>query len=345
MNKRAEVHILIIFTAALLLFWSACKEDKNVEPVSKPFIANRPSHFPEPYYQYGDNVFTKEGFELGRKLFHDPILSINNTISCASCHKQEAAFADAGVVISPGVNGGKVKRNAPPLFNLAWNTSFMWDGGVNHLEVSPLAALQHPLEMGETLQDILAKLKNDAEYNRLFGNAFHRDTIDTQQLFWALAQYMSNVVSATSKYDEFIIGKGSLTQAEKTGAAIFNQHCEPCHKEPLFTNYSFQNNGLDSLIIDSGRYRITQVENDIGKFKVPTLRNIELTYPYMHDGRFSTLEEVVEHYSSSIKPSPTLASQLPVGGFQLSDEEKANLVTFLKTLTDKKFVEDTLYQE
>ncbi|MCB0700707.1 MAG: c-type cytochrome [Chitinophagaceae bacterium] len=343
MNNRALTYIGVL---ALLFFMGACKQERTSAPLPEPVYFNpeRPAHFPAAHYEFGDNVFTKEGFELGKKLFHDPLLSITGTISCASCHKQQDAFADAGIRFSKGVNGGMASRNAPPIVNLAWNTSFMWDGGVNHLEVSPLGAIQHPLEMAETPAGILRKLQENSVYRDLFKNAFHKDSIDVQQIFWAFAQYMGNIVSANSKYDKYITGTGGFSDAEMKGLVIFRRDCSTCHSEPLTTNYSFQNNGLDNVFVDSGRFRITRNVDDIGKFKVPTLRNIELTHPYMHDGRFVTLLDVVNHYSEGVMQSPTLSTQIEKEGLKLTEEEKANLIAFLKTLTDIELVNNPLYQ-
>ncbi len=328
----------------MLIIFVSCKH-QDVSKDQEPYTATRPTHFPQAHYQYGDNKFTEEGFILGRLLFHDPILSIDSTVSCASCHKQKDAFADRWNALSKGVNNGFANRNVPPIFNMAWNTSFMWDGGVNHIEVSPLAALQSPLEMGENLNSIVGKLNRSQHYPELFKKAFHKDTINIQQLFWALAQYVSNIVSAKSRYDNYITGNGSLTEQELKGLAVFRSHCASCHKEPLFTDYSFRNNGIDSVFtVDSGRYRITQDDADWGKFKVPTLRNIELTNPYMHDGRFNTLNEVLDHYTLNVKSSKTLSPLLKqdngLNGIPLSSQEREQLKAFLLTLTDEELLSD-----
>lgn len=328
----------------MLIIFVSCKH-QDVSKEQETYTATRPTHFPQAHYQYDDNKFTEEGFILGRLLFHDPILSIDSTVSCASCHKQKDAFADRWNALSKGVNNGFANRNVPPIFNMAWSTSFMWDGGVNHIEVSPLAALQSPLEMGENLNSIVRKLNRSQHYPELFKKAFHKDTINIQQLFWALAQYVSNIVSAKSRYDNYITGKGSLTEQELKGLTVFRSHCASCHKEPLFTDYSFRNNGIDSVFtVDSGRYRITQDDADWGKFKVPTLRNIELTNPYMHDGRFNTLNEVLDHYTSNVKSSKTLSPLLKqdngLNGIPLNSQERDQLKAFLLTLTDEELLSD-----
>ncbi len=339
---KIRFRIILTGIALMVLLLQGCRDYIN-DTIPEAYQLIRPDYFPNPIYNFGNNVYSKDGFELGRKLFYDPILSIDGTISCGSCHKQSFAFADAGLALSFGVEGRTSTRNSPPMFNLAWNPSFMWDGGVNHLEIMPLAPITNHVEMADTLPNILAKLRQHSEYPQLFREAFGKEQIDDQQLFWALAQFMANMVSADSKYDSFRLGKVSFSSAESAGYQLFQSHCQSCHTEPLFTNFSFQNNGLDSVFIDEGRYGITLDNADKGKFKVPSLRNVELTAPYMHDGRFSTLEEILEHYSNGIRASETLAEQLSSNGFYLSNSDKINIITFLKTLTDYKFIEKEIY--
>lgn len=337
---RYAINTLLVFVCC----WGmvACvKKESTPVPVTAFSSPVRPAHFPPAVYQYGENVYSKEGFELGRKLFFDPLLSINNTISCGSCHKPENAFADGGVSFSPGVYGLTAKRHSPAIFNAAWNSSFMWDGGVNHIEVMPLAPLTNPREMGETVKNIVHKLNADPNYVQRFKKVFSKDTIDDQQMFRALALYMSNLVSGDTKYDRYITGKGNFTQDEQEGYTLFKSNCASCHTEPLFTNYSFQNNGIDMVFSDSGRYLITRSPADMGKFKVPSLRNIMVTYPYMHDGRFNTLEEVIDHYSDGVKQSATLSPLLVkdgTEGLKLTPADKRKLLSFLQTLTDSSFI-------
>ncbi|MBS1780678.1 MAG: c-type cytochrome [Bacteroidetes bacterium] len=343
MRKRI---LYIILWSGLL---AACKKREESMTAMPPADApERPASFPAAYYRHSPNTYSNAGFELGRKLFHDPLLSVNNTVSCASCHKQEFAFSDGGVSFSKGINGQTGKRNAPAIFNMAWNTSFMWDGGVNNLEVMPLAPLTNPAEMGETIKHIVYKLNRAPEYPALFKNVFHRDSIDDQQMFWALAQYMSNLVSAHSKYDRVMAGEEKFTQEEQDGYALFKTNCASCHKEPLFTDYSFQNNGIDATFADSGRYRVTQNAVDIGKFKVPALRNVAVTYPYMHDGRFATLNEVLKHYTSGVIPSSTLSDKLIKNGkpgLALTNEEQSKVIAFLHTLTDSTLINNSNYKQ
>lgn len=335
------VRIVQALAVMLIIVVASCSKDAKQRPQANVATGLvRPAHFPAAYYDFGDNIYSRQGFELGRRLFFDPLLSVNNTISCGSCHRQQYAFADGGKAFSRGIYGRSAARNSPAIFNMAWNTSFMWDGGVNHIEVMPLAPLTNPAEMGEEIKNIVQKLNSHNLYPALFREAFHIDTIDDRQMFWALAQYMSNIVSAGSRYDKYITGNGTLTDEELKGLQLFRIHCADCHKEPLFTNYSFQNNGLDSLFADAGRFRITHDSADMGKFKVPTLRNIMLTYPYMHDGRFTDIRQVLEHYSTGIVHSPTLSPLLNKGkeGLQLSPADIQALLSFLQTLTDEQMI-------
>jgi cytochrome c peroxidase len=336
MHLRASSILLV-----LILFSASCKKDTAEKPLpnllDKPI---RPEHFPAAYYNFGNNTYSKKGFELGRKLFFDPILSVDSTISCASCHHQKDAFADGGKAFSMGINNQTSSRNSPPVFNMAWNRSFMWDGGINHIEIMPFAPIINPKEMGEDLNDVIEKLKNHSEYPGLFYNVFKQTSLSDQQMFWALAQYMANLVSANSRYDQYLKGKISFTEEEELGLLVFRQHCAACHQEPLFTDYLFHNNGIDALFNDKGRFTITQNPNDLGKFKTPTLRNIALTEPYMHDGRFADLEAVIHHYNTNIKPSYTLSPLLnhSSGGIPMNNNEKQALIAFLKTLTDDDFI-------
>lgn len=331
---------ILLLSAAISLLAACSKKTSDVPPAATAAWV-RPTHFPEPVYQFGDNVYSKAGFELGRKLFFDPMLSRDGTISCASCHRQKDAFADGGAAFSIGIEGGISKRNSPVVFNMAWNKSFMWDGGVNHIEVMPLAPLTNPAEMGESIVNIVHKLNNHHEYPTLFKNVFNRDTVDDQQMFWALAQYMSGLISANAKYDQYLNGTASFTAEEQEGLILFRQHCAGCHSEPLFTDYSFQNNGIDNVFADSGRYRITRNDEDMGKFKVPTLRNIALSGPYMHDGRFNTLDQVLAHYADGVQYSATLSPLLQKNGqpgLGLSSSEQQKIISFLHTLTDAEFI-------
>jgi len=326
--------------AVLLALLIGCSKDEA--PDNNSLVL--PSHFPEPHYNFVNNPITYEGFFLGRKLFYDPILSVNNTVSCGTCHAPNHAFADHNMPVSFGVFGRRGTRNSPPVFNLLWSTSFMWDGGVNHIEVSGFPAITDENEMAEDIGNVVEKLKNHPKYPEWFKKAFGNVEITDQLMFYALTQFMGAIISSESKYDKYVTGKGNLSQIELDGLHLFRTHCSACHTEPLFTDYSFRNNGLDEEFEDLGRARISLDNNDNGKFKVPTLRNVELTYPYMHDGRFANLDEVLNHYSSGIVHSPTLDPLLS-GGIVLSESDKAKLKAFLLTLTDDALISNLKFYE
>lgn len=308
-----------------------------------------PANFPKPVYDFKDNPVTPNGFKLGRILFYDPLLSKDKSISCANCHQSFAAFANLDHAVSHGVDECQGTRNAPPLFNLAWQKEFMWDGGVHHIEVSPMNAMTNPCEMATDLNTIVGRLQSIAPYSVLFKSAFGTAEINSQRIFKAMAQFTSMLVSANSKYDKYIRHEngGGFTLDETAGYELFKQKCSTCHKEPLFTDLTYRSNGLDLKPEDIGRDSITHQEADRGKFRVPSLRNIELTGPYMHDGRFETLKEVLAHYNNGVKAHPNLDAALHqngIYGIKLSTTEQNQIITFLKTLTDREFVNDKRFQ-
>ena len=306
-----------------------------------------PTDWPEPVYNFKKNPLDSATIQLGRVLFYDPVLSSDSTISCASCHSPYNAFTHVDHALSHGIKDRIGTRNSPVLVNLAWGKSFMWDGAVNHLDMQALAPLENHLEMDENLSHVLKKIGRQEKYKRLFKLAFHSETITGERFLKAISQFMLTLVSSNSKYDQVTRGdKGiQFTEQEKKGYELFKANCASCHTEPLFTNHTFQNNGLvpDSLLQDIGRMKITQRQTDSLKFKVPTLRNIERSAPYMHDGRYRSLQMVLFHYSSDIHSSPTLASQLR-NGINLSEDDKRNLIAFLKTLTDNTFLNNKQFQ-
>lgn len=323
--------IVVVFTLI------SCTKEK-VEKY-EPFGVTYPDYFPETVYDLEKNILTKEKFELGRKLFYDEILSSDNTISCGNCHSQTHAFADHNVSFSSGVNNLLGTRNSPAIFNMIWSPAFMWDGGVNHIEIFSLAPITNPLEMNESMSNVIQKLNSNAVYKQLFNEAFGSTEITDLLLFKVLTAFMAKLVSANSKYDAYRKGTATLSADELKGLSLFRINCASCHTEPLFTNYSYKNNGIDNVFTDLGRAKITLDPSDNGKFKVPTLRNIELTYPYMHDGRFWSLTQVIDHYNSGIKHSATLATQLQ-NPISFTSTEKQQLLKFLKTLTDYELLSD-----
>lgn len=319
----------------MLIF--SCKKEPELNTPESNLSFEVPDHFPEPWYQFGKNKLSKEGIELGRKLFYDPLLSENGMISCGSCHHQEAGFSDPGVALSLGTQGKPGFRNSTAMANMAWMPSFMADGGINHLEVMPLAPLTDSLEMNEDLRHIMTKLNQHPEYPGLFEAIFGDDSITDQKLLWALAQFMSMMISSESKYDKVYQGLESFEASEARGYGLFKSNCATCHQEPMLTDFSFRNNGLDSISEDPGRARITLREEDHGKFKIPGLRNIELTYPYMHDGRFSDLMEVIEHYNEGLA-NPANLDPVLKKPMNMSLQDKQDLLAFLKTLTDYEYI-------
>lgn len=298
-----------------------------------------PDTWPKPHYNFSNNKITPEKVLLGRILFYDPLLSKNNSISCASCHSQYSAFTHIDHALSHGINDSIGTRNSPALMNLAWQKSFMWDGAINNLDMQALAPISHPKEMGSTINDVVMKLQSKKMYRKLFYKAFLDSTVTGERTLKAISQFMLTLVSANSKYDRVMKKKESFSAQEKNGYVLFQKNCSSCHQEPLFTINDFANNGLpiDTFLHDYGKMNISKNKNDSLKFKIPTLRNIEYTYPYMHDGRFKKLSQVLNHYTNGIYQSVTLANELRQG-INLSSNEKVDLIAFLLTLSDKEFV-------
>ncbi|MBS1536239.1 MAG: c-type cytochrome [Bacteroidetes bacterium] len=298
-----------------------------------------PDTWPKPKYDFSKNPITESKVELGRKLFYDPIFSGDNTISCASCHSQYTAFTHVDHALSHGIEDRIGTRNSPALMNLAWQKLFMRDGAVNHLDMQALAPISNPLEMDETITHVVSKLQANNLYPTLFYRAFGDSIITGEHTLKAISQFMLTLISSNSRYDSVMRKQANFSEQEKNGYRLYQQNCSSCHPEPLFTNDEFMNNGLptDSTLKDYGRLGVTKNPNDSLKFKVPTLRNVEFSYPYMHDGRFKRLSEVLKHYTSGIRQSNTLANvlQKPI---VLTSNEKVDIIAFLLTLTDKSFL-------
>lgn len=328
--------IFLFFTAALL-FISA--EKKGVAPT--PLTFKIPAGFPTPTVNiFANNKLTVEGFELGKKMFYDAGLSKGGEISCGSCHQQFAAFATYDHDLSHGVNNSFSNRNAPALVNLAWMKEWHWDGGINHLEMQPLSPLSAANEMGEKLDTVLLKLKEDTAYARMYKAAFGDARITTERMLKAFAQFTGSLVSDNSKYDQVKRGEASFILPEQKGYEIFKANCNSCHKEPLFTDNTFRNNGITlNRFADVGRQAITQDKKDSLKFKVPTLRNVALTLPYMHDGRTNSLDNAISHYTG-LDTTLTNLDPLLSKKIMLTDREKKQLVLFLYTLTDTSFTKN-----
>lgn len=334
----------ILITAGIC----ACKKDGVIDLFAG---FRQPENFPEPVYHFSTNTITKEGFELGRKLFYEKLLSANNSISCGSCHIQTSAFTHHGHSVSHGIFDRMGTRNSPPIMNLAWNKSFMWDGGIFDLDLQAIAPITNHVEMDETMENVLNKLRNTAPYPSLFRSAFGSEEISSSKFLKALSQFMLLCTSSNSRYDSVMRHEPGkiFTTEEQHGYTVFKQKCGTCHTEPLFTDNSFRNNGIAiSMVNDEGRYLITQDDKDRYRFKVPSLRNLAYTAPYMHDGRFFTLEAVLDHYSGHVQATPNLDPLLQQGGnpgIPMNDEEKAAIGSFLKTLNDRSFILDKRFSE
>jgi len=328
--------VILIFLVAILniVVIESCK--KSGDKISTTAVTFQvPPGFPPVKFNFAANPLTQEGIDLGRKLFYDGKLSKDGNFPCASCHQQFAAFVTFDHDLSHGFDNQFTKRNSTGLFNLAWQSEFMWDGGINNLEVQPLAPITAPNEMAEDVNTVINKLKSDSLYRILFRKAFGTEEINSQRMLKALSQFMVTIVSADSKYDRVKRGVETFNSTEQAGYATFQAKCASCHVEPLFTDFSYRNNGLtvNSYLKDMGRMKITNKSQDSLKFKVPSLRNVWLTYPYMHDGRFWNLTQVFDHYSTGIQSSPTL-DPLLANKIPLTAVEKYNLLYFLGTLTD-----------
>ena len=332
--RNKKFYIFLIICCGFLVEFVSIK--------TTPIPFKIPKNWEKPSYDFSKNPLTEEGFFLGKNLFYDPILSRDNTISCASCHLQATGFTHVDHDLSHGIDGKIGLRNSIALVNLAWRQDFMWDGGINHIDVQPLAPITSKFEMDETLQNIVKKLNQSTYYKSLFKNAFNDTLITGQKTLLAISQFLLQLNSFNSKYDKFIRQEkgGDFTEQEKNGLKIFRNNCANCHKEPLFTNNEFENIGLpiDSSLNDFGRMNITQNPNDFLKFRVPSLRNIQFTFPYMHDGRFKKLSEVINHYVGGIQNSKTLSGKLKGKPILLSHEEKIDVIVFLLTLTDTEFL-------
>lgn len=342
MRKIYTIGLLISISVIILSVFESCrKTDTNVTKGPTPLVLTIPSGFPPPSDLFRNNPPTKEGFELGRRLFYDGRLSADGNFPCASCHQQFAGFATLDHDFSHGVADQFTTRNAQPLFNLAWHKEFHWDGGINHLEVQPLAPITAPNEMAETVENIIRKLNADTSYKRMFREAFQTDVIDSRNMLRALSQFMGMIVSANSKYDQVKRGERTFTSAEQRGYALFQQRCGACHTEPLFTDLSYRNTGLPvrPSLNDVGRMQITGKSADSLKFKVPSLRNIFQTGPYGHDGRFWSVSAVIDHYRFGVVNGPT-TDPLVKNRIQLSDFDRNDLIIFLRTLTDSTMLND-----
>lgn len=320
----------MIFPLTIFFFVVACKkaDDESSHYAPLPYEISIPYGFPAMNLPE-DNPLTVEGIALGRRLYYDYALDKNKSRACATCHVQQAAFASPLPEILPHIN-------------LGWDKVFLWNGKVEgSLEDIML------FEVEDFFQTNIADLNSHPEYPALFRKAFGTDIITSREVAYALAQFARTLVSGNSRYDRVMRNEIFFTDEESSGYDIFFSEkgdCFHCHSNPLFTDLLYHNIGLDSAFsgADLGRYNMTGNESDIGKMATPTLRNIALTPPYMHDGRFQTLQEVVEHYNSGVRRSPTLDPIMTKAGkehgLKLTAQEKNDLVAFLKSLTDSSFI-------
>ncbi len=302
-----------------------------------------------------DNPLTQEGVALGKKLFFDRRLSGDNSISCASCHNPRNSFTD-DTRFSDGIDGIFGTRNSMPLFNLAWNFSdrFTWGGKELGLERQALEPVRNPIEMHSNWSDVANKLQQDSEYPTLFLQVFGTSAIDSTRIAKAIAQFERTLISGNTKFDQYLLGNATLTPEELSGFNVFMDeargdcfHCHGSDNNPLWTDNDFHNNGLDATFTDLGLGAVTGDPNDNGKFRSPSLRNLAFTAPYMHDGRFATLEEVINHYSEGLQVSPTvdpLMKKVNEGGVQLTAQDKADLKAFLLSLSDNEFINNPNFQ-
>jgi len=359
--RFSSVTLLSILASITLL--SACSKESNTDQntIENPAYVLDYGTMPKPD-QPSDNPLTVEGVKLGRMLFYEKALSGDGTQSCAGCHRQGNAFSDTAK-FSTGIAGMQGGRQAMAIFNMLWNKNeFFWDGRAHLLRDQSIMPIQDPLEMNETLENVVTKLSAMNTYTEQFNRAFGSSEINPTTISLALEQFMNSIVSHQSKYDEFLDGKTQLSPSEERGRKLFfaeyneffpnesGADCAHCHSGANFDSGRYTNNGLDSSnsFKDAGRFKVTGNPKDQAAFKITSLRNIALTPPYMHDGRFATLEEVVDHYDHDIKGSPSLDPALAntkKTGLMLDATEKADLIAFLKTLTDYALVNDLRYTD
>ncbi|WPP52466.1 cytochrome-c peroxidase [Catalinimonas niigatensis] len=331
----------------------ACgKKQEVLEPT--PYTLSIPANLQKAMPIPRHNPMTEEGVVLGKKLFYDPLLSANNQISCATCHVAALSFSDGKTLSNAGLSKKTFVRHVPHLTNVGWSEGLFWDGGANNLESMVFGPLTHPDEMGEDLEQLLQELQQMPDYPHLFRKAYGTDSIQSALVARALAQYMRTLISADSRYDRFVRSEegGSLSAIEREGLNLFKEKCASCHafesgKKDFFTDFSYHNNGLDTIFseeeerVSMGRFRISFDSTQIGAYKTPTLRNVALTAPYMHDGRFQSLKEVLDHYNQNMLASPYLDTALQNSngqvGIPMQEGEKEAIIAFLHTLSDQDF--------
>ena len=347
MKKQWVVLSVVLVLVAVL---AACRKDTEIAEFSNtPYVLDLPLYFP-PMDIPADNALTVEGIALGRELFYEKRLSADNSLACAGCHGAEHSYTDDDQ-FSLGIDDVAGDRNSMPIINLGYNNGFFWDGRAATLEEQILGPVPNVVEMHQSWPAAAEKLCNDPEYRSMFYAAFGSTKIDSTTVSKAIAQFLRTMVSGNSRYDKFVRGEVLLTPDELEGLNIFTTErgdCFHCHGGTFFSAQIYSNNGLDATFTDLGYGDVTGDANDNGKFKTPTLRNIEYTAPYMHDGRFATLEAVINHYSTGVVWSPTIDANMKKvddGGLQLNPTEKAQLKAFLLTLSEPEFLTHPDYQD
>ena len=327
------------------VLFNSCKKQDTAAPAT-PLVFEVLQGFPQPQYSFQNNPVTKEGFELGKKLFYDAQLSKDGSISCASCHQQLAAFTTYDHDLSHGYNNSHTTRNAPGISNLAWYPAYYHDGSTKSLEAISLAHITSQIDMGESMDNVVFKIKKDKGYSKMFLAAFGDEGVNSQRILSSLSQFVINLVSYNSKYDLVIKGQTSFTPQEQNGYALFKTNCSTCHTEPLFSDFSYRNIGLplNPFLKDYGRMKVTNAPSDSLKFRVPGLRNVALTSTYTHDGRIGTLRNMLNHYRSGVVQSNTL-DPLLINGISLNDTQVDELIAFLKTLSDSSYLTNPRFAE
>lgn len=325
------------------LFWVACKKDAPIQKqeIGLAFIAI-PEGFP-PIDFPADNAFTKERWLLGKALFYEKQLSLDSSVSCASCHSQQFGFSD-NVALSKGFKQRLGNRNSPSIINVAYHPYFTREGGVPSLEMQVLVPIQEHNEFNNNILDIAKRLSSNKKLQDLSNLAYNRP-LDFYVIPRALATFERSLISGNSKYDQYKKGTLSLSDEEEKGMNLFfsdRTNCSDCHSGFNFTNYQFENNGLYETYNDPGRKRLTGLDSDLAKFKVPSLRNIEVTAPYMYDGSLPDLEAVLNHYNSGGKQHPN--KSVKIQNLQLNQDEKKQIIAFLKTLTDVSFLNQSIFK-
>lgn len=338
----SKANLVFVFVFATLAF-IACEDDRNIDSLPYPELMEFPSYF-ELMNVPEDNPYSYEKWEIGKALFYDPILSRDSSISCADCHKQNLAFSD-NVAVSPGVDGLLGTRNAPTLANVGFQPYYLSEGGLPTLEMQVLVPIQEHAEFDFNIVLIAERLRNSSYYNDWIVDVFNREP-DSYVITRSIATFERSLISTQSPYDQLIQGdEEAVSESAKAGMDLFFSDalsCSKCHGGPNFTTYAFENNGLYEVYDDPGRFRVTNDTSDIARFKVPTLRNIELTAPYMHNGSKQNLDQVLEHYNAG-GFSHMHKSELirPLG---LSSQELNQLKDFLYSLTDRNFKDNPLFK-